>query len=164
MTTTTTVAIRRNTAVTASSLVDVPVLSLLREEVPDGTLIFGFDPAVPVHEAWIFAADGDGTREVDQHLEHPFGLHTWVAKRVKIPDIDTGDETVGVRITLIDDEGETLTFVSVGIAASLDLIRTLRGDGPYQPVIPVIFKRVKTRRGFNTIKMRPVTTPVVKKK
>lgn len=155
----TTIAIRRNTAVIASSLVDHPTLSLLREETPQGQMVFGFDPSVPANESWIFAADGESTRDVDQHLAHPFNLVTWVAKKIIVPDLDTGIESPAVRLTLIDDEGETLSFASVGIAASLDLIRTLRGDGPYQPPIPVTFKRVKTRRGFSTIKMSPVMEP-----
>lgn len=159
----TTIAVRRNTAIAAQSLVEQPTLNLLREEVPDGTMIFSFDPSDRAHEHLVFAADGEGTREVDQHLDHPFNLVNWVAKKIAIPDDQTGVESPAVRVTLLDNEGDTISFVSVGIAASLDLIRTLRGDGPYEPPIPVTFRRVKTRRGFSTIKMRPVATPAAKK-
>lgn len=159
----TTIAVRRNTAVLAESLVEHPTLNMLREEVANGTMMFSFDPSVPANEPLVFLADGEGTRDVDQHLEHPFNMVNWCVKKVMLPNVDTGVESPAIRVVLIDDEMETLAFASVGIAASLDLIRTLRGDGPYAPPIPVVFKRVQTRRGFSTIKMRPAVTPAVKK-
>lgn len=163
MTAVTTIAIRRNTAIRTQTLVEVPVLGLIREEVPDGSMIFSFDPNIPANEPLIFLTDGEATRDVDQHLVHPFNLVNWVVKKILIPHLETGELSPAVRVVLIDDENETLSFSSVGVAASLDLIRTLRGDGPYEPPIPVTFSRVKTRRGFNTIKMRPEVKASVKK-
>jgi hypothetical protein len=156
MTAKTTIAVRRNTAMQTQSLVEAPCLSLLRQEVPDGSMIWSFDPSDPQNEALVYAVDGQGTREWTQHTSDPFCLTNWACKRVLMESEQTGDLQPALRITLIDDDDETLSFVSVGIAASLDLIRTLRGDGPYSPPIPLVVTQIKTRKGFSTLKLRPV--------
>jgi hypothetical protein len=153
---------RRNTAIMTQSLVEVPCMSLLRSEVADGTMIWSFDPSDPALETLVFQVDGSGTREWTQHIAEPFCLVNWAVKRIMMANEETGDEQPALRIILIDDNDETMTFVSVGIAASLDLIRTLRGDGPYSPPIPLIVLPIKTRKGFQTLKLRPVAAAPVK--
>ena len=156
---------RRNTAVVTGSLVESPCLALLRDEVPEGAMIFSFDPTSEENEDKVFDADANGTKDWVQHTEHPFSMVHWVAKRILMPRPDSTDVQPCIRIVLIDSEGETISFVSIGIAASLDLIRTLRGDGPYDPPIPVVFARIKTSSGRQTIKMRPIpVAPPVKPK
>jgi hypothetical protein len=154
----TTIALRRNTAIKSEALVESTTLSMIREEIPEGAMLWSFDPTVPANEELVYCVDGEGTREWTQHVEHGFGLVNWAAKKVLIPNETTGDLTAAIRVTLIDKDRETLCFVSTGIAASLDLLRTFRGDGPYEPPIFVVFRQVKTRRGFATLKMRPAPT------
>lgn len=166
MTATTKIAVRRNTAVATTSLVGTPCLSLLRDECAEGASIWSFDPSLPVNEPLVWLVDLPGTREWTQHVAEPFGLVQWAVKRIMMTNDETGEELPALRVVLIGAGEETMSFVSTGIAASLDLIRTLRGDGPYEPEIPVIVVPVKTRHGFNTLKLRPVATPakVVAKK
>lgn len=57
------------------------------------------------------------------------------------------------RVVLIGPAGETMQFVSEGAIASLDLIRSLMGDGPWEPPLPLSIVKVKTRRGFKTYRL-----------
>lgn len=152
----------RNTAVATTSLVSIPCLSLLRDEVSEGACIWSFDPSLPENEAKVWAVDLPGSREWIQHVAEPFNLVDWCVKRIVMENEETGDEVPALRVVLMGTDGDTMSFVSVGVAASLDLIRTLRGDGPYDPPIPIVVVPVKTRHGYNTLKLRPVAQPVEK--
>lgn len=57
------------------------------------------------------------------------------------------------RVILIGPSGETMPFVSEGAIRSLDLIRTLCGDGPWEPPLNISVVPVKTRRGFFTYRL-----------
>lgn len=151
----------RGTAYMASSLVETPSMSLLRDEIPEGALMFSFDPSDPDNEQMVFKSAKDGTRTWEQHIEHPFKIVNWVVKKIMLPNETTKELNPAVRIVFFDDEGETLVFVSVGVAMDLDLIRTLRGDGPYNPPIPVTVSAVKTRNGFKTLRLTPVPRQVI---
>lgn len=148
------IRVNRNTAVALSGVVTAPAARMIDETVPDCAVLFGFDPAKPEYEPWVFAADDSATREPDQHRTEPFYLVSWAAKKVMIAQPDGAAPTAGVRVTLIDPDGETLAFVSMGVALSLDTIRTLRGDGPYEPPIPITVTETKTRMGRRLWKLR----------
>lgn len=148
--------VRRNTAITSQKIVDQSCWSMMASDVPEGAYLFGFDPNTPEGESMLFAAETGKSRDASQHFSEPFLLHAWCVKRIALSQ-DEGDTTVpALRVCLIDTEGETLSFVSSGIVQSLDTIRTLRGDGPYDPPIPVVVVSVRTRHGFNVYKLRPV--------
>jgi hypothetical protein len=147
---------RRNTAILTTSLVMLPCMSLLRDEVEIGAKIWSFDPSDPAMEALVYLVDGQGTREWTQHVAEPFCLVNWAVQKITMSHPETGEDRPALRVVLIDDNDETLSFVSVGIAASLDTIRTLKGDGPYSPTIPLVIVPLKTRSGFNTYKLRPI--------
>ena len=133
-----------------------PAVGMQSETVPEGSYLFGFDPSNPENEHWVFAADGESTREANQHFAEPFLLSTWAVKRITLPGEGDNAETTHARLTLIDPTDEVLSFVSVGALGSLDLIRTLRGDGPYDPPLPLIVTESKTRHGYRVYKLRIV--------
>jgi hypothetical protein len=137
-----------------SKAMENPVSSLLADEVPEGSWIFGFDAMKEENEELVFLCDDDATKEWVQHVERPFWLYTWSARRIMMTNKDTKETLPAVRVVLVDADRETMSFVSVGAVASLDLIRTLRGDGPYDKPIPVIVKQVKTGNGFHTYKLK----------
>lgn len=150
----TTITVRRNTALTMKGVVEQPVVAMARDDTPEGSWLFGFDPGDMRNEHWVFAADGEATREANQHFAEPFYLVTWAAKRIALQSEETSEASPHARVILIDPNGETLSFVSLGVLASLDLIRSLRGDGPYDPPIPVLVTEAKTRHGFRVYKLR----------
>lgn len=149
--------IRKVSATTLASVVQNRVADLFRQDVPAGQWTFGFDPTQPEYEPFVFACDADGTRTWDQHTTEPFLLYTWGAQKVVLPATAERDETEAVRVVLIDPQGDTLAFASAGIVTSLDLIRALKGDGPYDPPLPVVVVRISTNGGRQILKLRPVT-------
>jgi hypothetical protein len=114
-----------------------------------------FDQAHPKFAEWLFISEETATRDPDQFTQAPFNLVSWVAKAVELPDQETGETIRAVRLVLIDDHGDTVSFASIGAVASLDLLRTLWGDGPFDPPRPVLFKREKTRLGRQLWRIRP---------
>ena len=102
----------------------------------------------------MFSLDANATREPNQHYTEPFHLVTWGVKRVVLQGENSGESIDHVRTVLIDKDGETLSFVSMGVLGSLDLIRALRGDGPYDPPIPIVVTEATTRNKFRVWKLR----------
>lgn len=155
------IAVRRNTAVSLAQTVAQPCKEMAAPDVPEGSYLFGFDASLPENESLIFAADSGATREPSQHYAEPFQLYTWAVKRIELAADETSPGGPHARCILIQRDGETLAFVSQGILGSLDLIRALRGDGPYDPPIPVLVTEEKTRHGFRVFKLvihRPRTS------
>jgi hypothetical protein len=152
--------IRKVSAVLATALVNNSIGSLFASDVPPGQWLFGFDPTQPEHEADVFACDADGTREWSQHTTEPFFLRTWGAQKVLLPETAEREEREAVRVVLIDPTGDTLSFVSVGVVNSLDLIRALRGDGPFEPALPIVVVQIKTGVGRQILKLRPIFRPM----
>lgn len=148
--------IRRNTAITMRDNVQQPCIGMMDETVPEGTYLFGFDASDVRNEGIVFAVDSGATREPNQHYQAPFMLYTWAVKRITLAEDDKTAGGAHARLILVDNEGETLAFVSQGALGSLDLIRALRGDGPYDPAIPICVSEEKTRHGFRVFKLRIV--------
>lgn len=141
--------------VVGSGALTIACRRLLDSDTPDGYMVANIAPEHEDFEDVLFATEEPSTREWTQHTEKPFPMVYWVAKRVTLTDEANGNPVPVVRITLISPELETVSFASLGILSSLDLIRSVRGDGPYDPAIGLVFKEVKTRRGWKMIRMRP---------
>jgi len=152
--------IRKDSATLTGSLVRQTAGSLMSDDTPIGTFLFGFDPTLPENVGLVFKCDEDGTRSWDQHTTEPFLLKLWAVRKVHLPAKEDREETDAIRTVLIDPEGETLVFASKGVMESLDLLRTLVGDGPYDPAIPVIVKRTELGGGRQLLKLRPDLTVI----
>jgi hypothetical protein len=146
---------RKDSAVQTGALVKVQVGSLAATETPVGTWLFGFDPTQPENIDNVFRCDADGTREWTQHTTEDFLLHTWAAQKIFLPETEDRDASEQIRVVLINTDGDTLSFVSQGVVTSLDLIRALLGDGPFDPPVPVTFENIKTTAGRSILKIRP---------
>lgn len=127
---------------------------LLAEGVEDGMLISPMSMDHPEFEDCAFSVADPATDTWEKHTEKPFLLWTWFAKRVILLNEETGAPATCVRITLIDPTFATLHFVSNGITESLDMIRSLRGDGPYEPPLPVVFSEISTKPPRKMLRMR----------
>ena len=134
------------------------------DDVPIGTWLFGFDITDPELQERVYLANRDATREWSQHTTEPFLLWGWAAKKVLLPANDDRGETVAVRIVLIDDAGDTMSFTSRGACESLDLIRAMEGDGPYKPAIPVTIAHKSLDGGRQWLEIRKVLSASKKKK
>ena len=143
------------TAVRLSEMVAAPISSLLDDSVRDNSYLLGFPVDTPEGKAMLFAMESDGTEKVEDYRDKPFPLIAWGCKRVPLYDDQSREYVPVIRTVLIGTGGITLAVVSDGIAASLDLIRALYGDGPFQPALSVIIKEARTRRGHRLYKLIP---------
>jgi len=148
--------IKRDTAVLTVGLVRQPARSLMADDVPVGSYLLNFDPGADGSAELLYVAEESATREALQHVERPFPLCWWLCKKIELPDAETGEARPMIRTVLISPDKETLSFVSVGVVGSLDLLRSLKGDGPYDPAVPVLVRMERTRGGFNMYRLRPV--------
>lgn len=147
--------VQPTTAIRLSEMVAAPIASLLDDGVRDNSLLLGFDAKSPEGEAWLFAMEDDASEEPGDYRDKPFPMISWGAKRVPLYDDQSRDYLPVVRVVLIGDGGRTLAFTSDGVVASLDMIRALKGDGPFQPPLNVIVREVTTRRGYRLYKLQP---------
>mgnify|MGYP003386978711 CR=1 FL=1 len=145
---------RVSTAIAMTGVVELPITKLYDEQVPIGSRVGSFGPDHPDFGDLMFACEESSTREASQHSERPFMLWQWQAKAVELVDQKTQEKARCVRLVLISHELETMSFASVGASNSLDLLRCMKGDGPYEPPLPVICKSERTRGGMNIWRLR----------
>lgn len=115
--------------------------------------IFADPGNCPAYVSNIPADDPDGDRlymatlgEADFDADDLFGstflLSRYIAQRSEWKN-DNGDGVrVGLRVTLIDIDGNTVSFGSDGIVRSLEMLIARRGPGPWNPPIPVRLKQI----------------------
>lgn len=147
--------VNRNTAVAMKDQVLQPISGLFADDIAVGTTILGFDPTHEAHEAAVYAAESGESDPPEDYRDTPFLLYAWMAKKIQLADQVTGDPQPAVRVVLMSPGGKMMAATSMGVVLSLDLIRTFRGDGPYDPPIPVRVVETKTRRGFRLYRLVP---------
>jgi hypothetical protein len=76
-----------------------------------------------------------------------FRLHAWYAERRHFKDDATGEDRIGVSVTLIDPDGQTVRFGSEAVMRALDDIRSLYGNGPWKEPLFLRIDKYKTRNG-----------------
>lgn len=93
----------------------------------------------------------------DGHDIRTFGDRTFPAKYylAHVADFVAPDGEIlpMPRMVLIAPDGQTLSFVSEGAIRSMDLIRSLCGDDPWDPPLQISVVPRKTRRGFFTYRL-----------
>lgn len=70
---------------------------------------------------------------------------------VQLTDPETGEVVEGPRVVLIDPDGVCVSFVSMGVLASLKKIITVVGPPPWTPPLICVPIAQRTRKGFDTI-------------
>lgn len=142
-------------ALSLTSILGNPIEGLTRDDTPIGSRVMNFGPETPDWARLMFASEDQPTKSADQFRDVPFNLKYWAAKAVELESPETKETYRAVRLILIDPEGETISFASVGANTSLDVIRSVYGDGPYDPPIPVLCREEKTRSGRRVWRIRP---------
>lgn len=82
-----------------------------------------------------------------------FFVKDYFVHEIQMED-DDGEMKTQRRTVLINPDGETLAFVSEGVAMGLSNLISLYGPGPWSPPLPVRAKNSKTRKGYNTINLQ----------
>jgi len=70
---------------------------------------------------------------------------------VQLSDPETGEVTDAPRTILIDPDGVSVSFVSLGVIGSLKKIIKSMGAPPWNPPLVIKPIRQRTRKGFDTI-------------
>lgn len=111
------------------------------------SLALNFDPRSPLGAKILLGAQGVADETPETIGEKPFPLAYWLVKRVLRTDEATGEIKASARTTLVTADGVRFACESLGVLESLDLIRQIYGDGPYDPPIRVRVERSKTGQG-----------------
>lgn len=147
--------IKRDSAIVTSDLIKVPIRILFNEDAPVGGRILSFDPQGEGGAELLMLTEQQTDMVPEQLLNYPFEIQHWCAKAIELVNQTNGKTDRAVRVTLISPSKSTVAFTSRGVVESMDVLRLLYGDGPYQPPIKVWVNSVKTRSGW---KMSQLTT------
>lgn len=143
------------TALSTLKMIGVPVTNLSREGVPDEYRLCSFGPENDDFEDLLFSTEEDATKTPEQFLDVPFPVKHWSAKPITLKSEDTGIDFRAVRLVLISPDSDTISFASIGALKSWDLVRTVRGDGPYDPPLRIAVSKVNLGGKKFTWRLRP---------
>lgn len=144
------------TSIATLRSIGVPVTHLANPEVPDEQRLCSFGPGDEDFEELLFASEEAATKQPEQFKDTPFECVHWSAKPITFASEDTGEAVRSARLVLVSPEGETLAFASQGALRSWDLIRTCRGDGPYNPPLRIVVAKVILGGKKFTWRLRPL--------
>lgn len=143
-------------ALTPLRQIGIPVTNLSREGVPDEYRLCSFGPEDPDFEDLLFGSEEEATKTPEQFMDHPFEVRHWAAKPITLKSDDTGEMFRAVRLVLINPDGDTISFASQGALRSWDLVRTVRGEGPFDPPLKIAVSKVSLGGKKFTWRLRPV--------
>ena len=86
----------------------------------------------------------------EQVVGTTFKLVHILAHPVRVQAQADGELLQLVRCVLVNDEGQTCSFVSQGIYDALELLISTYGPGPFDPSMPCTIRPLKTRAGRQT--------------
>lgn len=99
----------------------------------------------------------------DQLRGKVFRLVHWIGEPRIFHDETTGEDRLAVSITLIDPDGRTARFGSEAVTRALDVVRTLYGNGPYEPPLYIRVEPYRTKNQRNSYTLQEVDPDNVKK-
>lgn len=130
----------------------VPLLDLAEDRTKRNVISTNFGNVGPRAAAFITQALANQALDLEGVGSNVFPTRYYLAHVTEYID-DDGEMIPMVRVVLIGPQMETLAFVSEGAIRSLDLIRSLCGDGPWNPPLPLSVVQVKTRRNRKTYRL-----------
>lgn len=110
-----------------------------------------------------FVAGGPGSFPIADMIGKTFELAYFWSHRIELSQREGGEIVNVVRTVLINPQQETVACVSRGITDSLGTLMALRGYGPWNPPVVILFREVATnnkRRVYNFVlapKVQPET-------
>lgn len=99
----------------------------------------------------------DSDYNLDDMKEKAYPIEHVLAHYVNI-NSDRGS-IQAIRTVLVTADGETISFTSDGVIASLKRIFGLMGEPPWRPPLWMKAKEVRTRNGYRTINLMVVKPP-----
>lgn len=129
-----------------------PLMRLKSESVDMGSLITNFAGAGPKAAEFLTQALAKDSHDIRMMGSKTFPTKYYLAHVAEFVAED-GEIIPMPRVVLIAPDGQTLSFVSEGGIRSFDLIRSLCGNGPWDPPLQISVVPRKTRRGFYTYRL-----------
>ncbi len=83
------------------------------------------------------------------HMGEVIGWQDYIAERGLIPNPETGDTKIGVRLIIVTKDERSYFTTAISIIAAIDRIMTFWGPGPYDPALPFSITQGRTARGRN---------------
>lgn len=129
-------------------------------------LFFGADTDVAISnfdgdemQRWRLTAVacGPGVFGFDDQPKDGIAVKYWYAHKVEIVNPSDGEITNAIRVVLIQPDDVAFAFVSNGVAQDLRRIIQAFGAKVFNPPIRMRVDAVRTRGGFRTFKILPVT-------
>lgn len=110
-------------------------------------------------EQWqkIAIAENDSTPGGSLKPDETFRVVNFYAHKVRLIDPRDGEVREPTRVVLMDQDQRCIHFVSDGVVKSLARLIQTFGFGPWVDGIPVNVKEIRTRSGFRTFALVPVT-------
>lgn len=107
---------------------------------------------------WRFTAlvSGAAVRNYDDIKDQTVKAKWWFCHRVEIVNAKTGEINEPIRTVFVSADNIAVGFVSDFIAHELDTMRTVWGDGPWEPELEFTVGEVRTRKGFRVYTIIPV--------
>jgi len=116
----------------------------------DVTFVTNFEGTPQQRFEFLSKVMGAGAKSLTDSLQDAIDVRTWYAHRVELENKQTGEMNEVIRIAIVNDGGEAYTAVSDGLVNSLDMLRQVFGEGPYNGEVVVKVQQVKTSNGFKT--------------
>lgn len=76
-----------------------------------------------------------------------------MVQEVTLEDVQSGEVMTLPRVVIMDKDGKSCQFVSIGIFGSIKILTEIFGNGPWEPGLPVKLVRSKTKKGFNIYRL-----------
>jgi hypothetical protein len=104
----------------------------------------------------IATACGSGTIKSNDSTGKAIDIKYYFAHRVPMEDSKTGEYIDQLRIVLVDKEDKYYSFVSAGIADSLNLLIGVFGNGPWTEPMEHKIAQTRTNADRNMLSLAPV--------
>lgn len=125
----------------------IPLARIMSGDRDVPAIGYNFDPRTPIGAKILLGSQGEPDLVPDAIGDGIVEIAYWLVKRVVRTDEQTGEVKISARTTLVGPDGVTFGCESSGVIESLDLIRQIYGDGPYDPPIRCKLASSKTRHG-----------------
>lgn len=143
---------------------EIQLLMLMLTDGYDGPrLMSSIDLSTRAGKRFFLNAKSPPSFQPDALRGKVFRLVNWIGELRKFHDDETGEDRDAVSVTMIDPDGRTARFGSEAVTRALDVIRTLYGNGPYEPPLFIRVEPYRTKNSRNSYTLQEVDPESVTK-
>ena len=106
---------------------------------------------------------GKADLTVDDLEGQPFHAVHYFVHAVELEAASGGELLTHLRVVLVNADKETVSCVSGGVVDALQTLIDRMGVGPWTAPLPIVFRRVKTRKGYSMLTLAIADPPTESK-